>query len=189
MQSLFCFVSGEEIGFWAAVTCMFVCGDGVSAYTSGGRREGVPLTSAVCSLEVLLGPSAFQKRNSCGSMPLFFHLLLARNLWTSFSDVDLAEVIHVFVTSQAEILQSILGVNVPKSPKHLVWCVQSSGILPKRFNQHGLIFSDNFEPFSSVMNLLKAAGVLYLWKSGLGNTLSSCLLLSSGYLTCSRCSF
>lgn len=52
---------------------VFVCRGGVSAYTSGGRREGVPLTSAgVCSSEVLLGPSPFQKRNSCGSMPLFF---------------------------------------------------------------------------------------------------------------------
>lgn len=61
--------------------CMFVCRDGVSAYTSGGRREDVPLTSAgVCTSEVLLGTSPFQKRNSCGSMPLFFHLLLARNL-------------------------------------------------------------------------------------------------------------
>lgn len=51
----------------------FVCRNGVSAYTSGGRCEGVPLTSVgVCSLEVLLGPSPFQRRNSCGSMPLFF---------------------------------------------------------------------------------------------------------------------
>lgn len=54
--------------------------------------------------------------------------------------MDLAEVIHVFVTSQAEILQSILGVNAPKSPQHLVWCVQSSGIRPNGFDQHGLDF-------------------------------------------------
>lgn len=47
--------------------------NGVSAYTSGGNWEGVPLASVgVCSLDVLLGPLPFQKRNSCGSMPLFF---------------------------------------------------------------------------------------------------------------------
>lgn len=51
----------------------FIRQNGVSAYTSGGRREGVPLTSVgVCSSEVLLGPSPFKKMNSCGSMPLFF---------------------------------------------------------------------------------------------------------------------
>lgn len=71
---------------------------------------------------------------------LFFHLLLARNLWTSFSDEDLAEVIHVFVTSQAEILQSILGANVPKSPEHLAGVYKAVTYFPRGFNQHGLDF-------------------------------------------------
>lgn len=96
--------------------------------------------SLLLEFEVLLGPSPFQKRNSCGSMPLFFHLLLARNLGTSFSDEDLAEVIHVFVTSQAEILQSILGANVPKSAEHLAGVYKAVAYFPRGFNQHGLDF-------------------------------------------------
>lgn len=54
--------------------------------------------------------------------------------------MDLAEVIHVFVTSQAEILQSILGANVPKSPEHLAGVYKAVAYFPRRLNQHGLDF-------------------------------------------------
>lgn len=54
--------------------------------------------------------------------------------------MDLAEVIHVFVTSQAEILQSILGANVHKPPEHLAGMWKAVAYFLSGFTQHGLDF-------------------------------------------------
>lgn len=59
-----CLADGQRAFIWQS---------SVSACSFRESWEGVLLASAgACSPKVLLGPSPFQKRSSCGSMPLFF---------------------------------------------------------------------------------------------------------------------
>lgn len=79
IRTILCFVGDEELWIWMAAACLadgqraFIWQSSVSACSFRESWEGVLLASAgACSPKVLLGPSPFQKRSSCGSMPLFF---------------------------------------------------------------------------------------------------------------------